>query len=279
MRFSWAHATTGALLAAVLTGMLILPGHLLGPDRRPEVSLGPAGRFGGTSLEALPPVVAAADSPSRAARRAPTASRAAVGSAHLVGRIAPSVRLRAPARPSIDRRAVIARIAPQAPHTATPQAPHTATPPALPTPALPPTAVTTPTSPSPAPAPVPTPTATPTVPQPPSVPTPPVTPPASAPAAVPVEHAVRVLADALPKLTPHNDTQGGAEHDPASANAADAQGGDARGDDAHAGKGDDNPHGQDAADGHGDHAHGDAHDDHGDRGDGHGDGSHREGAQ
>ena len=34
MRWSWAQTTAGALICAVVGGLLLLPGHLLGPDRQ-----------------------------------------------------------------------------------------------------------------------------------------------------------------------------------------------------------------------------------------------------
>src|SRR3989442_9630600 len=55
MRLSWAQATTGALLAAALCGLVVLPERVLGPDHgtvQPVLSGPPAGSP--SSVEAAP---------------------------------------------------------------------------------------------------------------------------------------------------------------------------------------------------------------------------------
>ena len=171
MRWSWAQTAAGALIGAVVGGLLLLPGHLLGPDRQSAPLRMPAAHV-------------------------PVAVQAAPG----------SVVVRHPVKPArVARHQAVARTSPAAPpaqlasvvvHRSTPATPvvavHHATNPKpvrtprptrhLPLPAEPttpvppapaPTQAPTPT-PVPAPTPTPTPTAAPTAPA-----------PAGSPAAVP----------------------------------------------------------------------------------------------
>src|SRR3954452_9721690 len=55
MSFSWTQAAAGALFIGLLGGMVVLPGRLLAPEHRGQVSLGVAQARGG-SVQAVPPV-------------------------------------------------------------------------------------------------------------------------------------------------------------------------------------------------------------------------------
>src|SRR3954471_21204100 len=56
MRLSWTQAGTGALFIGLLGGMVVLPGRLLAPEHRVQVSLGVAQQSRGGSVQAVPPV-------------------------------------------------------------------------------------------------------------------------------------------------------------------------------------------------------------------------------
>src|SRR6476659_1137561 len=56
MRFSWTQAAAGALFLALLGGMIVLPGRLLAPDHRVQLSLGLSQQPHGGSVQAVPPL-------------------------------------------------------------------------------------------------------------------------------------------------------------------------------------------------------------------------------
>src|SRR4051812_10793821 len=114
MRLSWAQAAAGALFVAVLGGMALLPGRLLGPEHRVHVEAALPQHAAPAEVEAAPPLIP---------RRHPTRPAAVAAVAH-VARVATTPR-RAPARAPrvaavrpvlvVQHPAVIARVAPQAP--------------------------------------------------------------------------------------------------------------------------------------------------------------------
>src|SRR3954468_3769778 len=183
MSFSWTQAAAGALFIGLLGGMVVLPGRLLAPEHRVQVSLGVAQARGG-SVQAVPPVaqpepqkIVVKRPPKPARRPVVKPSRASNQLAAVVVRTQRTpVRRPAPAahpvaqpvaqpvaRPVIRHHAVVAHVAP-APKVTKPRA--------------------TPKEPVPAPAPAPAPTPAPT-PSPAPAPAPPVASPGLTPAAVP----------------------------------------------------------------------------------------------
>src|SRR2546423_6150723 len=56
MRFSWTQAAAGALFLGLLAGMFVLPGRLLAPEHRVQVSLGLAQESAGGAVQAASPV-------------------------------------------------------------------------------------------------------------------------------------------------------------------------------------------------------------------------------
>ncbi|MFL5955543.1 MAG: hypothetical protein ACJ76I_15700 [Gaiellaceae bacterium] len=155
MRLSWAQAAAGALFVTVLSGMVVLPGRVLGPDHTAPVGVALPKTDSRSRVQAAPPLVTRG----RAARPAsrPVRPHARQTFVNFSPPSTAHVRLQpAAARP----RAAIAHVAP----------PLAATPPvATPTPAP---------TPSPAPTPVPVPTPAPT-------PAPPAGAPGATPAAIP----------------------------------------------------------------------------------------------
>lgn len=55
MRLSWGQTVAGGLTLAVVAGLLLLPGRLLGPDRAVELSV-PAAHLPLSSVQAVPPL-------------------------------------------------------------------------------------------------------------------------------------------------------------------------------------------------------------------------------
>src|SRR4051812_16016815 len=122
MRSSWTQAAAGALFVAVLGGMALLPGRLLGPDHRVPVIAALPQRLAASEVEAAPPLVPQR-SPLRRARVAPVPHVVRVAAPTPAPAPAPAPRVRAP-RPvlAVQHPAAIARVAPQAPNTpATPK--------------------------------------------------------------------------------------------------------------------------------------------------------------
>ena len=56
MRFSWAQTVAGGLTLAVVAGLLLLPGRLLGPDRPAQLAV-PAVQSHLPAVQAVPPLV------------------------------------------------------------------------------------------------------------------------------------------------------------------------------------------------------------------------------
>src|SRR5437764_15255585 len=57
MRFSWTLAAAGSLFGGLLGGLFVLPGHLIGPEHRVQVSLGAAQQSAsGRTVQAAPPL-------------------------------------------------------------------------------------------------------------------------------------------------------------------------------------------------------------------------------
>ena len=187
MRFSWAQTAAGALFVAVLGGMFVLPGRLLGPDHTMPTAVGLPQTVGRTEVQAVTPRPVVHHAPPRRSTPTPTAALVVARPVyHAPVVVKPRVQPRRVNVPVVQHRAVIAHVEPKAP-------------------ALPPA---TAPAPAPAPAPVPAPGPSPGV-TPASVPTPTPT-PASAPAPAPtvvvatVEHTV---AAAAPAVIPENDQQ------------------------------------------------------------------------
>jgi hypothetical protein len=117
MRLSWGQTVAGGLTLAVVAGLLLLPSHLLGPDRPIDLAV-PAAHGAVSSVQAAPPLAIPHLRPSRPKTSAVTAATTQ----------APRVRTTYVARPStvvhatparrmlqVHRSAVISKLAPTAP--------------------------------------------------------------------------------------------------------------------------------------------------------------------
>jgi hypothetical protein len=175
MRLSWGQTVAGGLPFPVAAGLLLLPGHLLGPDRVGELAV-PATQGTVRSVQAAPPLRI------HHARVAPRRSQAALASRRLpVTIVAAKPRTARVIHPAAQSASVIPVATLRRP------LPATSKPTAAPSPA-----------PTPTPAPSPTPTPTPT-------PTPGATPAGTSTASVPTTPAqpVRTVAAVVPaRLTP-----------------------------------------------------------------------------
>ena len=123
MRLSWAQAVAGGLTLAVVAGLLLLPGRLLGPDRPIELAI-PAPLGTAWSVEAAPP--RAVPRPHAARPKIPAISTTAVFTtarqtyvlrAPAARPDARTVRTANTARPRVQphRSAVISKLVPTAP--------------------------------------------------------------------------------------------------------------------------------------------------------------------
>jgi hypothetical protein len=188
MRLSWGQTVAGGLPFPVAAGLLLLPGHLLGPDRVGELAV-PATQGTVRSVQAAPPLRI------HHARVAPRRSQAALASRRLpVTIVAAKPRTARVIHPAAQSASVIPVATLRRP------LPATSKPTAAPSPAPTPTPAP---APSPAPAPAPTPTPTPT-------PTPGATPAGTSTASVPTTPAqpVRTVAAVVPArvtLVPSNE--------------------------------------------------------------------------
>jgi hypothetical protein len=180
MRLSWGQTVAGGLPFPVAAGLLLLPGHLLGPDRVGELAV-PATQGTVRSVQAAPPLRI------HHARVAPRRSQAALASRRLpVTIVAAKPRTARVIHPAAQSASVIPVATLRRP------LPATSKPTAAPSPA-----------PTPTPAPSPTPTPTPT-------PTPGATPAGTSTASVPTTPAqpVRTVAAVVPArvtLVPSNE--------------------------------------------------------------------------
>jgi hypothetical protein len=147
MRLSWGQTVAGGLPFAVGAGLLLLPGHLLGPDRIGELAV-PATHGPVRSVQAAPPLLI------HRARVAPRRSQAALASRRIpVTLVAARPRTARVVRPAVQRASLFPVATPRRP------LPDTSKPEAAPSPAPTPT----PAPPVPAPALGPGPGATPHV--------------------------------------------------------------------------------------------------------------------
>lgn len=121
MRFSWAQIVAGVLTSAVVAGLLLLPGHLLGPEQPVGVAVPLPQKA--LSVQAAPPLAVRHRRPQRAGsehaaakpalyarQAAPAVVRAAVTQPRTVVRTSPARRMLA-----THRTAVVTRLAPRAP--------------------------------------------------------------------------------------------------------------------------------------------------------------------
>jgi hypothetical protein len=112
MRLSWGQTVAGGLTLAVMAGLLLLPGRVLGPDRPIQLAI-PAAQGALPSVQAAPPLVIR-HQPDRAKSSAPATSQAPratyVAPARTVARVSPARRLL-----QTHRSAVISKLAPTAP--------------------------------------------------------------------------------------------------------------------------------------------------------------------
>src|SRR3954453_11236090 len=149
MRLSWTQAGTGALFVALLGGMVVLPGRLLAPEHRVQVSLGASQQSQGGSVQAVPPLAHAKPvkvvlkrhaKPKPVRKPAAAPSRASNQLAAVVVRAhrAPVRRSLPPVRPVVQHHAVAVQIAPKAPKVATPRPAPQPTPKPAPPPPPPP---------------------------------------------------------------------------------------------------------------------------------------------
>lgn len=122
MRSSWAQIVAGVLTSAVVAGLLLLPGHLLGPEQPVGVAVPLAQKA--LSVQAAPPLAVRHRRPQRAGS-VPAAAKPVLyahTAAPAVVRAAVTIRPRTVVRTSPARRmlathrtAVVTRLAPRAP--------------------------------------------------------------------------------------------------------------------------------------------------------------------
>lgn len=191
MRLSWAQTTAGALVLAVVMGLVLLPSRVLGPDRALRAPLAVPAVSGPESVLAAPqPLV------HRPSRPRPVQTPSPAGHASLASVVTPLPR----SVPAAPRRAPATR-------PVTPRANVTTRRRRLPVDEARPAP-----TPPPAPAPVPTPVPTPPTPPPAPAPTPS---PAPAPAPAPAVTPPQILADTfVPAVTvPGSDANQDDGHD------------------------------------------------------------------
>ena len=112
MRLSWGQTVAGGLTLAVVAGLLLLPGRLLGPDRPVQLAI-PAAQGALPSVQAVPPLaIRRLQRPQpKAVTAAPQALRVTYfPPARTVTRVSPARRLL-----KAHRSAVISKLAPTAP--------------------------------------------------------------------------------------------------------------------------------------------------------------------
>jgi hypothetical protein len=112
MRLSWGQTVAGGLTLAVVAGLLLLPGQLMGPDRPVQLAI-PAAQTALPPVQAAPPLVIHHLQLNRAKSSAATtqAPRATyVAPVRTVARVSPARRLL-----QTHRSAVISKLAPTAP--------------------------------------------------------------------------------------------------------------------------------------------------------------------
>ena len=115
MRLSWGQTVAGGLTLAVVAGLLLLPGQLLGPDRPVQLAI-PAAHGALPSVQAAPPLVIRHLQPDRPKSSAVAVTRLAphvttyVAQPRTVARVSPARRLL-----QTHRTAVISKLAPTAP--------------------------------------------------------------------------------------------------------------------------------------------------------------------
>lgn len=111
MRLSWGQTVAGGLTLAVVAGLLLLPGRLLGPDRPVQLAI-PAAQGALPSVQAAPPLAIHRLQLSRPkASVTPQATRpSSVRQSRAVVRVSPARRLL-----KAHRSAVISKLAPTAP--------------------------------------------------------------------------------------------------------------------------------------------------------------------
>jgi hypothetical protein len=112
MRLSWGQTVAGGLTLAVVAGLLLLPGRLLGPDRPIDLAV-PAAQGALSSVQAAPPLAIRHLRPDRpeasvAPSQAPRLTY--VARPHTVARISPARKML-----KTHRSAVISKLAPTAP--------------------------------------------------------------------------------------------------------------------------------------------------------------------
>jgi hypothetical protein len=116
MRLSWGQTVAGGLTLAVVAGLLLLPSHLLGPDRTVNLAV-PAAQSAVSSVQAAPPLAIPHLRPPRSKTSA-VSSSVSTQSPRLTYVARPRTVVRTtPARKMLKahRSAVISQLAPTAP--------------------------------------------------------------------------------------------------------------------------------------------------------------------
>jgi hypothetical protein len=115
MRLSWGQTVAGGLTLAVVAGLLLLPSHLLGPDRPVDLAV-PAAQSAVSSVQAAPPLAIPHLRPPRSKTSAVASISTQPPRLTYVARSRTVVRT-TPARKMLQahRSAVISKLAPTAP--------------------------------------------------------------------------------------------------------------------------------------------------------------------
>jgi hypothetical protein len=115
MRISWAQAVAGGITLAVVAGLMLLPGRLLGPEQPVQVAV-PAAQEALPSVQAAPPLAIRHLHLRRARAKTPSVTRQAPRATYVtrprtvVVRVSPAGKLL-----KAHRSAVISKLAPTAP--------------------------------------------------------------------------------------------------------------------------------------------------------------------
>jgi len=112
MRLSWGQTVAGGLTFAVVAGLLVLPGRLLGPDRPIDLAV-PAAQGAVSSVQAAPPLAIRQlrpDRPKTSVRVSQAPRLTYVARAHTVALVSPARQML-----KTHRSAVISKLAPTAP--------------------------------------------------------------------------------------------------------------------------------------------------------------------
>jgi hypothetical protein len=112
MRLSWGQTVAGGLTLAVVAGLLLLPGRLLGPDRPINLAV-PAAQGAVSSVQAAPPLAIRHLRPDRPKTFVPTIQAPPltyVARPHTVAHVSPARQML-----KAHRSAVISKLAPTAP--------------------------------------------------------------------------------------------------------------------------------------------------------------------